>query len=107
MRAQDIIRDVPSRFVEATNAAELIRLASGRCCGGKRVLPTSDQGRAVPIRGFVCTGCGTAWNIPDPLWERTVALLPQGYRDYFETSEGVRALCAAMDAGAPGVPRGR
>lgn len=107
MRAQDIIHNVPSRFVEATNAAELIQLASERCCGSKRVLPTSDESRAVPIRGFVCAGCGTAWNIQEPLWECTVAWLPQGYREYFETSEGIRALCAVMDAGAPGVPRGK
>ena len=67
------------------------------------MLPTSDPDRK--IRGFVCTGCGTAWNITENLWERTVLLLPQEYRDYFSSDECVRALCAALDVGALGALR--
>lgn len=67
------------------------------------MLPTSDPDRK--IRGFVCAGCRTAWNITEDLWERTVSLLPQEYRDYFSSDEGVRALCTALESGAPGVTR--
>lgn len=83
----------------------LLRLASERCCcqGSKRVLPTSDPDRK--IRGFVCTGCRTAWNITEDLWERTVPSLPQEYRDYFSSDEGIRALCMALESGALGVTR--
>lgn len=106
MRAQEIIHDTPSRFIDVGSAVELLRLASERCCNRKRVFPTSDATRSVAIRGFVCAGCGTAWNIPQSLWGRTVVLLPQEYRDYFDSEEGVLALCAALNAGAPGVSRG-
>lgn len=106
MRAQDIIRDIPRRFIDAKSAAELLQLASEMCCEQKKVLPTSDQGRSVPIHGFVCTGCGTAWNITELLWERTVGFLPQEYRDYFAGEEGKRAMCAALNVGAPGGVRG-
>lgn len=107
MRAEDILHDRPSRIVDADSAASLIRLAAAKCCERKKVVPTSNQGRDAPIRGFVCSGCGTAWNITEALWTRTFALLPQEYRDYFASEEGTRALCAALDAGAPGVTRGR
>lgn len=103
MRAQDIIRDTPSRFLDAGSAVCLLRLASERCCQGKKVLPTSDPDRK--IRGFVCAGCRTAWNITDGLWERTVSLLPQEYRDYFSSGEGMRAMCTALESGALGVTR--
>jgi len=103
MRAQDIIRDTPSRFLDAGNAECLLRLVSERCCQGKKILPTSDPDRK--IRGFVCMGCRTAWNIADGLWEHTVSLLPQEYRDYFDSDEGMRALCAALESSAPGATR--
>jgi len=70
------------------------------------MFPTSDASRTAPIRGFVCAGCGTAWNITELLWDRTVGFLPQEYRDYFAGEEGVRAICAALNLGAPGVVRG-
>lgn len=106
MRAQDIIRDTPSRFLDAGSAAGLLRLASERCCQSKKVFPTSDPDRK--IRGFVCAGCRTAWNITEDLWERTILLLPQEYQDYFASDEGTRALCAALGSGAPGaIRRGR
>jgi len=104
MRAQDIIRDIPSRFLDAGSARTLLCLASERCCQGKRVFPTFDTDRK--IRGFVCTGCRTAWNITNDLWECTVSQLPQEYRDYFDSDEGIRALCAALGSGAPGMTRG-
>jgi len=70
------------------------------------VFPTSDARRNPPIRGFVCDGCGTAWNITESLWNRTVGFLPQEYREYFSGEEGLRAACAALNAGAMGVSRG-
>lgn len=76
------------------------------CCRNKRVLPTADSVRMPPVRGFVCTGCGTAWNMTETLWDRTAARLPVEYQDYFRNSEGMLALCAALNAGVPGVRRG-
>lgn len=81
----------------------LLGLASEKCCQGKKVLPTSDSGRK--IRGFVCAGCRTSWNITEDLWERTIPLLPQEYRDYFDSDEGMLALCTALESGALGVTR--
>ena len=107
MRAQDVIHDVPKRFCDANSVADLLRDAAQSCCKRKQIFPTSDLGRTPPIRGFVCVGCKTAWNITESLWEKTVVHLPAEYRDYFDDHETVMALCAALNKGVPGVVRGQ